>query len=65
MRCKCCNKPLQDYEMLSKNPKTGEHEDMCRICINLSRDTGTGPLVEFMDTPLLDSLPDGPKSYDN
>lgn len=65
MRCKACNKPLQDYEMMSKNPKSGEHEENCRTCINASFDYGTGPLVGFMDTPLLDNCPLGPGAYDD
>jgi len=66
MRCKACNKELQDYEMMSKNPVSGEHEEMCRGCINESFGNSFGPQVQIpMDVPLLDILPNGPKSMDN
>lgn len=64
-RCKACNKVLQDYENLSKNPKSGQHEELCRICINAGYSLTVGPEVSIMDVPLLDSLPGGPKSYDD
>lgn len=66
MRCKACNKPLQDYEELSKNPTSGHHEEMCRSCINESYGNSFGPEVNIvMDVPLLDTLPNGPKSMEN
>ena len=34
MRCKCCDKPLNEYELLAMNPYTKEPEDMCRKCLN-------------------------------
>lgn len=64
-RCKACNKPLQDYELLSKNPRSGKHEEMCRACINLGYAYSPGPEISFMDVPLLDILPNGPKSFDD
>ena len=66
MRCKACNKTMQDYEMMSKNTTSGQHEEMCRDCINASYGHTFGPEVNIlMDVPLLDSLPQGPKSMDN
>lgn len=66
MRCKACNKPLQDYEAMSKNPNSGQHEELCRGCINESYGRTFGPEVKItMDVPLIDSLPNGPKSMDN
>jgi len=68
MRCKACNNSMQDYEIASRNPISGEPEEMCRSCINLSSSysDGLGPQVEIMmDVPLLDLLPNGPKSMDN
>ena len=66
MRCKSCNKIMQDYEIMSKNPTSGQHEEMCRGCINESYGHTHGPEVTIvMDVPLLDCLPNGPKSMDN
>jgi len=66
MRCKACNKPMQDYEIASKNPSSGRPEEMCRGCINDSYGHTYGPEVDIvMDVPLIDSLPNGPKSMDN
>jgi len=66
MRCKACNKILQDYEIMSKNPKSGEHEEMCRSCINDSYANQFGPDVDMgMDVPLLDTLPNGPRCMDD
>jgi len=66
MRCKSCNKIMQDYEIMSKNPKSGIHEEMCRSCINLSYGNSPGPEVAIiMDVPLIDSLPHGPRSMDD
>ena len=66
MRCKACNKPLQDYEIMSKNTTSCKHEEMCRMCINESCGHVFGPEVKIvMDVPLLDCLPNGPKSMDN
>lgn len=66
MRCKACNKTLQDYEIASKNATSGLHEEMCRGCINESYSNSFGPEVAVpMDVPLMDSLPNGPKSMDN
>lgn len=51
---------------MSKNPKSGKHEEMCRSCINLSYGHNPGPEVLItMDVPLMDSLPNGPRSMDN
>lgn len=66
MRCKACNKTLQDYEIMSKNAKSGAFEEMCRSCINESYGSQHGPEVAIMmDVPLLDTLPNGPRSMDN
>lgn len=43
MRCRCCDKPLNEYEVLSKNPITGDFEDLCRGCINLVRQSEALP----------------------
>jgi hypothetical protein len=52
--------------MMSKNTKSGQHEEMCRVCINESYGHQHGPEVNIqMDVPLLDSLPNGPMSMDN
>lgn len=51
---------------MSKNTNSGEHEEMCRSCINESYGHVFGPVVNVpMDVPLIDSLPNGPKSMDN
>lgn len=65
MRCKACNSIMQDYENLSKNPRTGEHEELCRGCINLSNPFTFEPGISCIPTPLLDILPRGPGSYEN
>lgn len=66
MRCKACNKTMQDYEIASKNATSGKPEEMCRTCINESYGTQHGPVVDIiMDVPLIDGLPLGPKSMDN
>ena len=57
---------MQDYEIASKNPVSGLPEEMCRGCINDSYGHTYGPEVDIvMDVPLMDCLPNGPKSMDN
>ena len=64
-RCIACDKMFQEYEMITKNRWTREYEDMCRSCINKAKPLVLYPEVSYMDTPLLDSLPEGPKSFDD
>lgn len=33
MRCKCCNKNLNDWESTAKHAETGEYLDTCRNCL--------------------------------
>lgn len=32
MRCRACNKNLNDFESTRKNPETGEYLDLCNHC---------------------------------
>jgi hypothetical protein len=36
MRCRACNKQLNDNESVYKDSETGEDLDMCNICIRKS-----------------------------
>ena len=36
MRCRACNKQLNDNESVYKDSETGEYLDMCNICIRKS-----------------------------
>lgn len=35
-RCKCCNNFLSKFDIPIKNPHTGEEEELCASCLNLS-----------------------------
>lgn len=65
VRCKACNNKLKDHEMMSKNPKSHQHEEMCRFCINASYAFSHGPQISSIQVPLLDILPNGPLIFDD
>lgn len=40
MRCKACNKRMNDLETTRKYENTGEYVDLCTTCLKLSEYTG-------------------------
>lgn len=39
MRCRCCDKILNDYELTRKDPETGVHLDTCSGCLREIRES--------------------------
>ena len=39
MRCKCCDIVLNEDELTTRNPVTGEFEDMCHYCLVIAMES--------------------------
>lgn len=48
MRCKCCNKPLSDFEATRKVAGTSEYLDMCNSCF---KESGLGKILPIQERP--------------
>jgi len=54
MRCRCCNKPLSQREMMFVDKYTGVPDDFCYLCQAISRDPDNAeyyPQALFSDLP--------------